>query len=302
MSYIITRPTKSRGVAALLVFFFWPLGMFYSTIMGALIMSFGVGPLLIWAILKSSGLAIILLPFYFISCLIWAILAVNNHNRKIILEASDYNNKKSRELIDYNNEAQYSLQEKKELRNDIQRLKDLYDTNVIDGDKYKIQKESIEKKMFDLENNVVRKQTYSIVNVPQQEKPNILPILFIILPIILLGYILYDKETNSLKFDKITSVFASQKSKEEAEIRKQLEKTYFDVLHGKYTAQSFLGGIATPFYNTNVNTLFVMGLGPLATFTGNLRVEPYNVDVYELIEDKNTAKIRYYYKGRYCTR
>ena len=293
MSYIVTRPTKSRGIAALLVFLFWPLGMFYSTIAGALIMSFGVGPLLLWAIFKSSGLALVLLPFYFISCLVWAILAVNNHNRKIIREASDYNNKMSNQLIDSKIESKYSQQEKNELRNDLRRLKILYDTNVIDRNKYETQKDIMEKKIYDLENRKDYQQTYPSQEVVNEKKTSILPLLFIFLAIFLIAFILYDSKTNSFKIDRITSIFSTQQSKEKEEIKKQLEKTYFDVLNGKYTAQNFTGGVETPFYNTNVNTLIVMGLGPLATFTGNLKVEPNNIDVYELNENDNTAKLKY---------
>ena len=236
MSYVITRPTKSRGIAALLVFFFWPIGMFYSTIAGALIMSFGVGPLLLWAIFKSSGLALILLPFYFISCLVWAILAVNNHNRKIIREASDYNNKMSNQLIDSKIESKYSQQEKNELRNDLRRLKILYDTNVIDRNKYETQKDIMEKKIYDLENRKDYQQTYPSQEVVNEKKTSILPLLFISLAIFLIGCILYDSKTSSFKIDRITSIFSTQQSKEKEEIKKQLEKTYFDVLNGKYTA------------------------------------------------------------------
>ena len=293
MNYIIIRSVKSRGIAALLVFLFGPLGMFYSTITGALIMSFGVAPFIIWAVFKSSGLALILLPFYFISCLIWAIQAVNFYNKKITKEAYNNNKKMSKELIDSNSKSNYTQGERNELINDIKGLNVLYDTNVIDIHKYEKQKEILERKMYNLENGVVSEQSYQIQEVSQNKKSNLLPILLVLIPILLFGYFLYDKETNSLKFEKISSIFSSQKSKEKEEIKKQLEKTYFDVFNGKYTAQNFTGGVETPFYNTNISTLVVMGLGPLATFTGNLKVEPSNIDVYELNENGNTARLKY---------
>ena len=213
MSYIVTRPTKSRGIAALLVFFFWPIGMFYSTLTGALLMSFVIGPVVLWASL-SSGLGLILLPFYFLSCLIWAILAVNNYNRKIIREGHHYNNKMSKQLIDSNIESKYNQQEKDELKYDIKRLKILYDTNVIDGNKYEIQKDIIEKKIYDLENRKDYQQTYPRQEILNEKKTSILPLLFISLAIFLIACILYDSKTSSFKIDRITSIFSTQQSKE----------------------------------------------------------------------------------------
>jgi hypothetical protein len=293
MSYIVTRPAKSRGIAALLILIFGPLGMLYSTIIGAFIMTFVAIPIIVFVGLKSSVFLLIILPFYYIGCFVWTIRAVNNYNRKIIREASDYNNKMSNQLIDSNIKSKYNLQEKDELRYDIKRLKILYDTNVIDGNKYETQKDNIEKKIYYLENGKDYQQTYPSQEVLSEKKTSILPLLFIFLVIFLIACILYDSKTNSFKIDKITSIFSVQQSKEKEEIKRQLEKTYFDVFNGKYTAQNFTGGVEIPFYNTNINTLVVMGLGPLATFTGNLKVEPYDIDVYDINRDDNSAKIKY---------
>lgn len=74
---VVTIPTKSMGTALLLTFIFGPIGMFYSTIPGAIIMlvlslimgifAFGIGLLIIW-------------PIQFI----WATIAVNSYNKRII--------------------------------------------------------------------------------------------------------------------------------------------------------------------------------------------------------------------------
>lgn len=73
---VVMGNEKSVGVAMLLSFFFGPLGMFYSTTNGALIMmlvsffamifTFGLGIFITWPI-----------------CVIWAASAANEHNRRL---------------------------------------------------------------------------------------------------------------------------------------------------------------------------------------------------------------------------
>lgn len=70
---IIINQGKSVGVAFLLTFFFGPIGMFYSTILGAIIML--ILYLVIGIITLGFGL-IILHPI----AIIWACIAVSNHN------------------------------------------------------------------------------------------------------------------------------------------------------------------------------------------------------------------------------
>lgn len=67
---------KSMGVTILLTILFGPLGMFYSTITGGIVMllvniviaifTLGLGLFLTWPI-----------------CVIWAAVATNNHNKKL---------------------------------------------------------------------------------------------------------------------------------------------------------------------------------------------------------------------------
>ena len=76
---IIALP-KSVGISVLLTFLFGPLGMFYSTIMGAIIMmvisiiigfvTFGFGILLTWPI-----------------CMIWGAIAASSYNKKLLAAA-----------------------------------------------------------------------------------------------------------------------------------------------------------------------------------------------------------------------
>jgi len=74
---VVIQSTKNVGIAVILAFLFGPLGMFYSTVNGALIMlvvsfvavfvTLGVGLLLTWPI-----------------CVIWAGMAAREHNKKLL--------------------------------------------------------------------------------------------------------------------------------------------------------------------------------------------------------------------------
>ncbi|MBZ0200113.1 MAG: hypothetical protein K8H86_09615 [Ignavibacteriaceae bacterium] len=78
---VIVRNEKSMLVTILLTFFFGPLGMFYSTVGGAVIMlvvSFIVGILTL-----GFGL-IITHP----TCIIWAAVAANNYNKNLGLQST----------------------------------------------------------------------------------------------------------------------------------------------------------------------------------------------------------------------
>ena len=74
---VITKSPKSMGISLLLTFLFGPLGMFYSTVAGAIVMiiiniivgifTMGVGFLITW-------------PFQ----LIWAAIATKSYNKKLM--------------------------------------------------------------------------------------------------------------------------------------------------------------------------------------------------------------------------
>jgi hypothetical protein len=80
---VVVTPTKSAGVAILLTVLFGPLGMFYSTIAGAIVMivislvvalfTLGFGLILTWPI-----------------CIVWAAMAARSHNKKLVDGASRY--------------------------------------------------------------------------------------------------------------------------------------------------------------------------------------------------------------------
>lgn len=75
--HLVVTPTKNMGISIILTFLFGPLGMFYSTILGGIIMSvislvvgiitFGIGFLLTWPI-----------------CIIWGAVSTSLYNKKLL--------------------------------------------------------------------------------------------------------------------------------------------------------------------------------------------------------------------------
>lgn len=77
VNVVITKSPKSMGISIALTLFFGPLGMFYSTILGAIVMiiidiivgifTFGLGLLVTWPIQ-----------------VIWAAIATSMYNKKLM--------------------------------------------------------------------------------------------------------------------------------------------------------------------------------------------------------------------------
>ncbi len=74
---IVVVSTKSVGLVVVLTILFGPLGMLYSTILGGIIM--GVISIVVGIVTLGLGL-IITWPI----CVIWAVVAANSHNKRII--------------------------------------------------------------------------------------------------------------------------------------------------------------------------------------------------------------------------
>ena len=96
--FIVTKSSKSIGIAILLTFLFGPIGLFYASVSGGLIMTFTpvfLVLLLIGGILQensilvlwSSGLLIFFILTFWLINIIWAVLSVRNYNEKIEDEA-----------------------------------------------------------------------------------------------------------------------------------------------------------------------------------------------------------------------
>jgi len=96
--YYVTKSPKSIGVAILLTFLFGPVGLFYASISGGLIMTFTPIILALLIIVGfvhenivlvdwSATLLVVFILTYWLICIIWATISVNSYNREIEEEA-----------------------------------------------------------------------------------------------------------------------------------------------------------------------------------------------------------------------
>jgi hypothetical protein len=74
---VVAIPTRSVGVSIILTFLFGSIGMFYSTIIGAIIM------LIIESIVGILTLGLGLLITHPI-CMIWSAIATNQYNKRLL--------------------------------------------------------------------------------------------------------------------------------------------------------------------------------------------------------------------------
>ena len=84
---VVAQTTKSTGISILLILLFGPLGLFYSTIIGGLTMTFLFGPAVFVILLFGhffTATAIILLLLTYPICIIWGMRAVNTYNQKLL--------------------------------------------------------------------------------------------------------------------------------------------------------------------------------------------------------------------------
>ena len=92
--FLTTKSPKSLGIAIILTILFGPIGLFYASISGALIMI--LAPILVFALFLigvlqenstlmnlSAGLLLFFALTYWLICIIWAVIRVNDYNREI---------------------------------------------------------------------------------------------------------------------------------------------------------------------------------------------------------------------------
>jgi hypothetical protein len=136
MNYIVTKQTKSKGIAIILVALFGPLGLFYSTITGGIIMTIVVPAclygLLFLGIFNHSELTLLVFIagalLSYIICFIWAVGAVNDYNYKIINEANIY-------------QSYRPMETKENIYENLERIQRLYENKVLPERDYQVQKE-----------------------------------------------------------------------------------------------------------------------------------------------------------------
>lgn len=113
MNYTENVRTKSLGWAIVLTLIFGPLGLFYASVSGGLIMTLTPVALFVLfllgavtqssILLASSGILLIIFALsYWIICVIWAATSVSNYNNKVI---NDSRHEEFLRLLDENNQA-----------------------------------------------------------------------------------------------------------------------------------------------------------------------------------------------------
>ena len=96
--FIVTKSPKSIGIAMLLTLLFGPIGLFYASISGGLIMT--IIPIIFILLLYAgvlqensllmawtSGLIIIFILIYWLIILIWAVISVRSYNEELEVDA-----------------------------------------------------------------------------------------------------------------------------------------------------------------------------------------------------------------------
>jgi hypothetical protein len=100
--YFVTKSPKSVGIAILLTFLFGPIGLFYASVTGGLIMTFTPIALALLAIAGifqnnalllgwSISLLIICASTFWLINIIWAVISVMNYNEEIEEDAKRQN-------------------------------------------------------------------------------------------------------------------------------------------------------------------------------------------------------------------
>jgi hypothetical protein len=291
---------KSLGLAIVLTLFFGPLGLFYASITGGLIMC--LTPVLLFALFIFGAVAdssfllasslVLLIVFavsYWIICVIWAATAVSNHNNKVndaIRQAELLKQLKETKPTDTSTQntnvtRQTSIQETQS-NSDRPSLQDWKKANPYSSinDYYRI---------YGVPESSVNTTSY-IDTTNQKVKSSNNTLLYIVsaVAILLVVFVvfLYDKETKSLSFNKFSNTIGL--SSDQKEIENQLENVYFGLINGAYTAQSLSGTTPEnlPFYNTDLSTLVIMGFAPLTMLTGTFSIEPKNIVVHKIYDNK----------------
>jgi hypothetical protein len=294
------KNTKSLGLAIVLTLFLGPLGLFYASITGGLIMC--LTPITLFAVLIFGVVAdssflfassfVLLMVFavsYWIICVIWAATAVSNHNNKVIDRARQsellkkINETKSRELSTQRsvNVKQTTVQENQS-NLDRPTLQDWRKNNPYSSinDYYRD---------YGTPQSTVKSTKYiEPTNQNLTSSNNILLYTVGTITVLLIVFVVlfYEKETKTFSLNKLSNTIGL--SNDQKEIENQIENVYFGLVNGAYTAQSLSGTTPEklPFYNSDLSTLFVMGFAPLTMLTGTFSLEPKNIVIHKIYNNK----------------
>ena len=82
--YVVMRSPKSIGIGLILTFFFGPIGLFYATISGAIIMLIIDAIFAVIGFLTLGYSLIVTAPLVNLVCMVWAYVKINSYNKALI--------------------------------------------------------------------------------------------------------------------------------------------------------------------------------------------------------------------------
>lgn len=82
--YIVMKSPKSLGIGLILTFFFGPIGLFYATISGAVIMLIIDAIFAVIGFITAGISLVVTAPLVNLVCMIWAYLKIKSYNRDLI--------------------------------------------------------------------------------------------------------------------------------------------------------------------------------------------------------------------------
>lgn len=258
-NYVIVKSTKSTGVAILLTILLGPIGLFYASVAGGLVMT--LTPLFLFVLMiigmfgdstilftSSFMLLIFLAMTAWLISIIWAVVAVGNYNRDLLENA-------------------HSIQPA--TTDNTSTLSDI----------------------------TAKSETPTEFYTPYDSGNTGAKTVLILLGITIIFFLLYrayDKQSSSFSFNKFTNTFVDPHAKDKDEIKNVIENTYLGYFNGSYSFGQSPSQAGGAFYNNNYLTNYALTIGiAFGSFmTGGVKVEIHNVDVYEFV-DENTANVKY---------
>jgi len=295
MNYIVVKPTKSVGIAILLSLLFGPIGLFYATVTGGIVMT--LLPVIAFILLSLSAALLntnlflasfsVILIFggtYWIIAIVWAVLSVRKYNANLVAGSNSYS------------EQFYNARSLKSesLPPVVVTKKDTTDNPSFQEWKTKNPHRSINDYYSQYPVSRSELQTKSNIDHVETESRKSQSISF---PVIILGsltllivlalVLFFDPGSKSFSRQKAMKFFSGLNSQHKV-IEEQIKTVYFGLVNGAYSAEGMTGVSPEdlPFYNSDITTLMVMGFVPFGMLNGPVQIEPINIVVHSIKDEE----------------
>ena len=85
--YIVMKSPKSLGIGLILTFLLGPIGLFYASIFGGIVMLVVDGIFALIGFITAGISLVVTAPFVNLVCMIWAYVKINNYNKALMAGA-----------------------------------------------------------------------------------------------------------------------------------------------------------------------------------------------------------------------